>query len=337
MKALVTGGAGFIGSHACTSMLAHGHSVMIYDNFSNSSKTVISRIRQIKNGDLNYITGDINDDLNLRNAFEFYQPDVVVHFAGLKSVKESVYKPLAYYRTNVTGTLKLLECMEIFDCPRIIFSSSATVYGLPSYLPFDEEHPIAPINPYGRTKAISEKLIKDWVRSQESKSAVCLRYFNPIGAHESGMIGEDPHGMPNNLMPLILQVAKGQRKTLSIYGNDYETRDGTGERDYVHVMDIADAHVKAMVMQKSKGAFEIFNLGTGIGTTVKELVTEFESVTGIRIPYKMEQRRQGDVAQSWSNTDRARASLSMQRNRSLQEMCYDSWHWTEKNPNGYVP
>lgn len=335
MRVLVTGGAGYIGSHACIAMLEKGHSVIIYDNFSNSSQIVPSRINQISSQKVDCIVGDINDNLKLRNTFKRFMPDIVVHFAGLKSVKESTEKPLDYYKTNVGGTLNILDCMECFDCRRIVFSSSATVYGIPEYLPFDEKHPVYPINPYGETKAMCEKLIRDWVYSQKSKSAVCLRYFNPIGAHESGLIGEDPRGIPNNIMPIILQVAIGKREHLDIYGCDYETRDGTGERDYVHVMDIAEAHVEAMTQIEKQSDFEVFNLGTGCGTTVRELVINFENVTGIKIPCVKKPRRPGDVARSWSSTERSKVHLRMHNSRSIEKMCQDSWNWVSKNPNGY--
>ena len=335
MRILVAGGTGFIGSHACVSMLCKGHSVLIYDNFSNCTEEVVSKIKMLKNGSIDYIKGDINHKSDLLNAFDVFRPNVVVHFAGLKSVKESTEDPLKYYQTNVHGTLNILECMDVYGCSHIVFSSSATVYGTPKYLPFDEQHPIAPVNPYGETKAICENILRDWVFSHNTKSAVCLRYFNPIGAHESGIIGENPSGTPGNLMPFILQVAKGHREYLTIFGDDYDTRDGTGERDYVHVMDIADAHVEAIQYSNLAKKCSIFNLGTGEGTTVKELVKQFELTTGVKIPYQIEERRPGDVGRSWASTDHAKACLGISTHRSLENMCRDSWNWVKNNPNSF--
>ncbi|MBA4748274.1 MAG: UDP-glucose 4-epimerase GalE, partial [Sphingopyxis sp.] len=280
MKVLVTGGAGYIGSHTVLRLLAAGHQICVFDNFSNASPVALDRVRARSNRELQVAFGDIRSGDDLRDVFTQFAPDVVIHFAGLKAVGESSERPLLYYDNNVAGSARLLEAMDAAGCLRIVFSSSATVYGEPQYLPFDEAHPIAPTNPYGRTKAMVEAMIADWCAAKPEASAVLLRYFNPVGAHPSGQIGEDPRGVPNNLMPYVAQVAVGRRPRLAIYGDDYPTRDGTGERDYIHVEDLAAAHLAAMDYAASHSGCEAVNVGTGRGTTVHELVAAYARASG---------------------------------------------------------
>lgn len=336
MKVFVTGGAGYIGSHTLVQLLAARHEVCVYDNFSNSSPASLARVRQLANRDMVIVEGDISDPDTLGGALSDFAADAVVHFAGLKAVGESNAKPLLYYQNNVTGSANLLAAMDAAGCRRIIFSSSATVYGNALYLPFDEAHPIAPTNPYGRTKAIVEDMIRDWAAATETASAVLLRYFNPVGAHDSGRIGEDPRGMPNNLMPFVAQVAVGRRPSLAIFGDDYDTRDGTGERDYIHVVDLAEAHLAALDFSSRSEGCEAINVGTGHGVTVKELVAAYERASGRPIMVETAPRRPGDVAISYATTEKARAMLGWTARLKVDAMCVSSWKWQSENPEGYA-
>lgn len=335
MKVFVTGGAGYIGSHTLVQLLAAGHDVCVFDNYCNSSPVALARVRQLTNRDLTAVEGDICDVDALTGALTDFAPDAVIHFAGLKAVGESNEIPLRYYQNNVTGSMNLLAAMDATGCRRIVFSSSATVYGEAHYLPFDEAHPIAPTNPYGRTKAMVEEVIGDWARATPGASAVLLRYFNPVGAHESGRIGEDPRDIPNNLMPFVAQVAVGRRQALSIFGDDYDTRDGTGERDYIHVVDLAAAHLAALDYSGGALGCEAINVGTGQGITVKELVAAYGRASGKPIPFEIAPRRQGDIASSYAATDKARDLLNWQARLDVDSMCASSWRWQSGNPDGY--
>lgn len=336
MKVFVTGGAGYIGSHTLVELLTAGHEVCVFDNFCNSSPEALARVRQLTNRDMAVIEADIRDADALTRAVVDFSPDAVIHFAGLKAVGESNEVPLRYYQTNVTGTMNLLAAMDAAECRRMVFSSSATVYGEAQYLPFDEDHPIAPTNPYGRTKAMAEGIIGDWTAATPDASAVLLRYFNPVGAHESGRIGEDPHDVPNNLMPFVAQVAIGRRDRLSIFGDNYDTRDGTGERDYIHVVDLAAAHLAAIEYAVRTEGCEAINVGTGHGITVKELVTAYERACDHAIPVEFAPRRQGDVASSYAATDKVKRLLNWQTNLDIDAMCTSSWRWQADNPQGYT-
>lgn len=335
MKVFVTGGAGYIGSHTLVQLLLAGHEVCVFDNFCNSSPITLARVRQLTNRDVIAIEGDLRDaDLLTRAVCEF-APDAVIHFAGLKAVGESTTLPLHYYHNNVGGSMNLLAAMGEANCRRIVFSSSATVYGEARYLPLDEAHPIAPTNPYGRTKAMVEEIIRDWTTATSASSSALLRYFNPVGAHESGLIGEDPRGLPNNLMPFVAQVAVGRREKLSIFGDDYDTRDGTGERDYIHVVDLAAAHLAALDYCSTAVGCEAINVGTGHGVTVKELVAAYERACGRNLSVEIAPRRQGDVASSYAATEKAAATLNWRARYGVDTMCASSWNWQRHNPNGY--
>jgi UDP-glucose 4-epimerase len=335
MRILVTGGAGYIGSHTLLQLLRAEHEVLVFDNFSNSSPETLRRVKQLANADFGFREGDIQNASQLDEAFSEFRPEAVIHFAGLKAVGESSEKPLEYYAQNVSGTIRLLNAMQQFDCRRIVFSSSATVYGEAKYLPFDENHPLQPSSPYGRTKYYTEEIIKDWVNSVEGSSAVLLRYFNPVGAHASGLIGEDPNGTPNNLVPYIAQVAVGRLAQLSIFGDDYDTSDGTGERDYIHVEDLARAHLAAIEYAVKSTGCEAINIGTGHGATVREMLAAFEKASGKRIPYKIVARREGDTARSLAAVDKAKRLLGWEAKFGIEDMCNDTWHWQSKNPDGY--
>ena len=335
-RVFVTGGAGYIGTHTVLQLLAAGHDVCVFDNFANSSPVALDRVRALTNRDMQRVEGDIRSADRLNRALADFAPDAVIHFAGLKAVGESNEKPLLYYDNNVTGSARLLEAMDAAGCRRIVFSSSATVYGEPRYLPFDEDHPIAPTNPYGRTKAMVEAMIGDWAVATPEASAVLLRYFNPVGAHPSGRIGEDPQGIPNNLMPFVAQVAVGRRERLAIYGDDYDTRDGTGERDYIHVEDLAAAHVAALAYAAGHAGCEAINVGTGAGTTVKELVAAYERAATRPIPFDIVPRRPGDVAASYAATDKAARLLGWTAKLDVDAMCASSWQWQSANPQGYA-
>lgn len=335
MRILVTGGAGYIGSHTVLQLLRSQHDVLVYDNFSNSSPEALRRVKQLGNADVGVCEGDIRDATGLDAAFTDFKPEAVIHFAGLKAVGESSEKPLGYYSQNVSGSIALLETMQRHDCPNIVFSSSATVYGEARYLPYDEDHPLQATNPYGRTKYFVEEIIRDWVGSWSGASAVLLRYFNPVGADASGRIGEDPNGIPNNLVPYIAQVAAGRLAQLSVYGDDYDTRDGTGERDYIHVDDLARAHLAAIDFAASRTGCEAINIGTGRGATVLEMVSAFEKASGRDIPYKIVARRNGDVARSLAGVTKAQRLLGWTAERDIDDMCRTTWHWQSNNPQGF--
>lgn len=335
MRILITGGAGYIGSHTLLDLLGERHEACVLDNFANSSPIALDRVAQLTNCRFERVTADIRDDRALARAFADFKPQAVIHFGGLKAVGESARFPLKYYEHNVQGTISLLKAMENGDCRRIVFSSSATVYGEPGYLPYDEQHPCAPTNPYGRTKYFVEEILKDWVRTDGRNSAVLLRYFNPVGAHSSGRIGEDPNDIPNNLMPFVSQVAVGRRPKLLVFGNDYDTPDGTGLRDYIHVGDLARAHVAAVEYAADNAGVEAFNIGTGKGATVLEVVKAFEAASGRPVPYEFAPRRAGDIAASIADPAKARRLLHWQAKFTLKDMCESSWAWQSKNPNGY--
>lgn len=334
MNILVTGGAGYIGSHTIVALLEKGHKVTVVDNLSNSSKESIRRAEEIAGKKIEFIEADVCDRSALDNIFEDGNIEAVIHFAGLKAVGESVEKPLAYYRNNLDSTLTLLEAMKAHGITKIVFSSSATVYGA-TPAPYREEMTTGQgiTNPYGRTKYMIEEMLKDVSLADKDLQVVTLRYFNPIGAHPSGKIGEDPSGIPNNIMPYITQVATGRREKLSIFGDDYDTRDGTGVRDYIHVQDLASGHVAAL--EDMKPGFNAYNLGTGDGVSVLELVRSFEKASGVEVPYEITERRSGDLAESYAITDKARVELGWETARSLEEACADSWRWQSNNPRGY--
>lgn len=335
MKIFVTGGAGYIGSHTILELLRAGHDVLSYDNYCNSSPESLRRVRRLTNADIIEVNADVRDGGKLAKVMSDFAPDAVIHFAGLKAVGASSQVPLEYYDTNVLGTLRLLEAMNGVGCKRIVFSSSATVYGKPHYLPLDEAHPLKPVNPYGRTKLMAEQVISDWCSAYERSAAAILRYFNPVGAHPSSQIGEDPSGIPDNLMPYVAQVAVGRRAHLTIFGSDYDTRDGTGERDYIHVVDLALAHVAALEFVGSSLGCEAFNLGTGTAYSVLDVVASYSEACGRDIPYVFKERRSGDVATNFAATTKAGEILRWRAEYGLPEICRSSWNWQSRNPNGY--
>lgn len=335
MKVFVTGGAGYIGSHTIVELLRAGHDVLSCDNYCNSSPEALKRVRRLANSDLREVNLDVRDGSQLGAVMGDFGPNAVIHFAGLKAVGASSAAPLEYYDSNVVGTLRVLQAMDLVGCKSMVFSSSATVYGDAQYLPYDEDHPLAPTNPYGRTKLIAEQLISDWHNAHKDASAVLLRYFNPVGAHSSGDIGEDPTGVPDNLMPYVAQVACGRRSRLNVFGDDYDTQDGTGERDYVHVVDLARAHVRAVEYASTHAVCEPINIGTGKSYSVLQLVKEFERVSGKRVPLQIAARRTGDVAKSFAATERAHNLLGWKASHSLTDMCESNWIWQSRNPNGY--
>ena len=334
MRVLVTGGAGYIGSHTCVKLLEAGHEVFVIDNLCNGHEAALERVQDITNRDLQFTNADIRDAKALDKIFNDFKPEAVIHFAGLKAVGESVVDPLIYYDINVGGSISLLAAMSKAKCNNIVFSSSATVYGKPQYLPYDEEHPTNPVNPYGRTKLIIEGIINDWTKVDVKRKGTILRYFNPVGAHESGQIGEEPIGIPNNLMPYIAQVADGRREYLNIFGNDYDTSDGTGARDYIHVVDLAFAHIGAL-RQNKLNKFDILNVGVGKSITVLELVNKFEEISGVPIKYKYLPRRSGDLDAFWADTSKLLVKMDWQAERSLKNICEDTCRWHKLNPNGY--
>ena len=335
MNILVTGGAGYIGSHTCVALLEAGHQVTVIDNLCNSNADVLTRVQALTGRSLRFVHGDIRSRDDLARAFAG-GIGAVIHFAALKAVGESCAQPLAYFDNNISGTIMLMQAMQAAGVERLVFSSSATVYGQPDHVPVKEDAPLRVTNPYGRTKLVMEDLIRDWCASRPELSAVLLRYFNPVGAHPSGQIGEDPRGIPNNLMPYIAQVASGQRERLHVFGNDYPTPDGTGIRDYLHVMDLADAHVKALDYATTHTGCEAFNLGTGQGYSVLELVRAFEHASGRKIPCTITQRRPGDVAEIWADPARAMQVLGWAAQYDLAAMCADTWRWQRDNPKGYA-
>ncbi len=335
-KILLTGGAGYIGSHCCVELLSANYDVVVVDNLSNSSKESISRVEKISGKPVSFYEIDILDSGRLRRVFKEHQINSVIHFAGLKAVGESVSKPLEYYWNNVGGTIALCQVMQEFDVYDFVFSSSATVYGDPETLPIKEDFPLSATNPYGRSKLVIEEILQDLTLSDSRWNVSLLRYFNPVGAHKSGMIGEDPSGIPNNLMPYIAQVASGKLESLSVFGGDYPTVDGTGVRDYIHVVDLAKGHLKALeYMQQSPGV-NLFNLGTGEGFSVLEMVLAFEQVSGKKIPYEIVGRRSGDIAACYADSVLAEKELGWKAELGLAEMCADTWRWQQQNPDGYV-
>jgi UDP-glucose 4-epimerase len=343
MRVLVTGGAGYIGSHTLVELLGRGHEALVIDNFANSSPEALARVRLLTNRDFETVAADIRDAARLTAAAVAFRPEAAIHFAGLKSVGEGERRPVDYYDVNVGGTVALLRALGEAGCRRVVFSSSATVYGEPRYLPCDEAHPLAPVAVYGQTKAVAERLLGDWARATGG-AAILLRYFNPVGAHASGRIGEDPRGVPENLMPYLAQVAAGRRDALRIWGDDWPTADGTGVRDYIHVVDLARAHVAALGRAEAVeaafggavgGAGEAYNLGTGRGTSVLEMLRAFERAVGRPLPHEIHPRRPGDIAESRADPSLAERVLGWRAELGLDDMVRDLWAWQEANPQGY--
>ncbi len=335
MAILITGGSGYIGSHTCVQLLASNHDIVVIDNLSNSSSESLNRIQQISGKTFPFIKADIRDAAGLRAIFKAHSITAVIHFAGLKAVGESVANPQLYYQNNVAGSLTLFEVMAEFKVKNIVFSSSATVYGDPATVPITENFPLSATNPYGRSKLMIEDILRDLHASDTSWRIALLRYFNPIGAHESGLIGEDPNGIPNNLLPYVAQVAVGRLAKLRVFGNDYATHDGTGVRDYIHVMDLADGHVAAIDYLHHHQELITLNLGTGIGYSVIDVVNAFAKVSQKEIPYEILPRRAGDVAINYADASLAESKLGWRANRNLEQMCADTWNWQSKNPNGF--
>jgi UDP-glucose 4-epimerase len=336
MKVLVTGGAGYIGSHTVVELLAAGHEVMVVDNFSNSSPVVFERLQQITGREIPWVELDVRDGAALERVVTEHKPDAVIHFAGLKAVGESVEQPLAYYRNNLDSTLSLCEVMAKCGVRRLVFSSSATVYGDPERVPIPETAALHTTNPYGQTKLMIEQILRDVVVAERSWRVAILRYFNPVGAHESGLIGEDPQGPPNNLVPYIAQVAVGRRPSLRVFGDDYDTVDGTGVRDYLHVVDLARGHVKALEKMPAAGRVATYNLGTGRGVSVLEMVHAFEKACGHAIKYEAVARRPGDIAVCYADAGLAERELGWKAQKGLDEMCADTWRWQSMNPQGFT-
>ncbi|WP_230398852.1 UDP-glucose 4-epimerase GalE [Novisyntrophococcus fermenticellae] len=336
MKILVTGGAGYIGSHTCVELLNEGYEVVIMDNLYNSSYKAVERIQKITGKSVVFYETDILDKEGMEKIFTEEKINAVIHFAGLKAVGESVYKPLEYYHNNITGTLNLCDVMRNHGVKNIIFSSSATVYGDPAQIPITEECPKGiPTNPYGWTKWMLEQILTDLHTADPEWNVILLRYFNPIGAHKSGLIGEDPKGIPNNLLPYVAQVAIGKLQCVGVFGNDYDTPDGTGVRDYIHVVDLAKGHVKAISKLADKEGVSVYNLGTGKGYSVLDVIKAFEKACGHEIPYEIKPRRAGDIATCYSKCDKAKEALGWEAAYGIEEMCMDSWNWQSKNPDGY--
>jgi UDP-glucose 4-epimerase len=336
MNILVTGGVGFIGSHTLVELYKAGHTAVVFDNLSNSNIKALDRVEELVGKNIPFYNGDINDVSDLNDVFEKHKIDAVIHFAGLKAVGESVKLPWMYYNNNISGTLKLLYVMELNGCRNIIFSSSATVYGEPDKMPITEEFPKGQCtNPYGWTKSMIEQILTDIQKANNSWNVILLRYFNPIGAHPSGKIGENPNGIPNNLMPYITEVAIGKRKELSIFGDDYPTHDGTGVRDYIHVCDLAEAHVCALKKFEDNPGLAIYNIGTGHGYSVLDVVNTFMVENKVYIPYSIKERRAGDIAECWCDPSKAERELGWKAKYGLKEMVRDSWNWQQQNPNGY--
>lgn len=336
MRILVTGGAGYIGSHTCLELLTAGHELVVVDNLSNSKVESLERVQEIAGKPLAFVEADLLDKNRLSTAFGNESIDAVIHFAAFKAVGESVEKPLEYYRNNVTGSINLLEVMRQKQCKNLVYSSSCTVYGEPQETPITEDHPTANAeSPYGWTKLMTEQIMRDLHASDHDWNFSLLRYFNPVGAHVNGQIGEDPQGIPNNLMPYITQVAIGRHAKLKVFGNDYPTPDGTGVRDYIHVVDLARAHVRAVELLASKPGLVTYNLGTGRGTSVLEMIAAFQESTGIVIPYEIVDRRPGDVVAAFADPAKAEREMGWKSRLSIQDMCRDSWNWQQKNPEGF--
>ena len=337
MNVLLTGGAGYIGSHTAVECLEAGHEVVVFDNLSNSSEKSLERVAQIAGRRVEFVQGDIRDRTALRALFAKHAIDAVVHFAGLKAVGESVEKPLLYYDNNIGGSIALFEVMAEAGVKSVVFSSSATVYGDPATVPITEDFPLSATNPYGWSKLFIETMLRDIARADDGWTVALLRYFNPVGAHESGLIGEDPRGIPNNLMPYVAQVAVGRRPHLNVFGGDYPTPDGTGVRDYIHVVDLARGHVAALNRLHHKaGGVHTWNLGTGQGVSVLDMVRAFEAASGKKVPYEIVARRAGDVAQCWADPARAAQDLGWRAIHDLPRMCADAWRWQSNNPDGYA-
>jgi UDP-glucose 4-epimerase len=337
MAILVTGGAGYIGSHTCIELLQAGYELIVIDNYSNSQPEALKRVRELAGRDFKFYEVDLLDETAVGQIFANHSIEAVIHFAGLKAVGESVRKPLHYYHNNITGTLVLCAAMQQYGVRRLVFSSSATVYGMPERMPISEDFPLSATNPYGSTKLMIEQMLRDLHVADPSWSVALLRYFNPIGAHSSGRIGENPNGNPNNLMPYISQVAVGKLAELGVFGSDYPTVDGTGVRDYIHVVDLAQGHLKALGMLLGTTGIDAFNLGTGIGYSVLELVKAFEQASDRKVPYRINDRRPGDVAICYADPSKAERELGWKAERGIEQMCIDTWRWQSNNPNGYDP
>ncbi len=335
MNVLVTGGAGYIGSHTCVELLADGHTVVVVDNLCNSSRESLRRVEAITGRELTFYEADLLNQAALEAIFRTESIDAVIHFAGLKAVGESVQMPLTYYHNNITGTLILLKVMCSHQIKKFVFSSSATVYGDPPTVPIQEDFPVAPTNPYGRTKLMIEDILRDLFAADKTWNIILLRYFNPVGAHPSGLIGEDPNDIPNNLMPYVSQVAVGKLPELSVFGNDYPTPDGTGVRDYIHVVDLAKGHIQALKKLGKTSDVLTVNLGTGRGYSVLEMVRAFEKASGKRVPYKIAGRRNGDIAVCYADPSLSRQVLGWSAELDINDMCRDAWKWQSQNPNGY--
>lgn len=335
MAILITGGAGYIGSHTCLELLIKGYEIVVLDNLSNSKIESINRIKEITSKNINFYQTDLLNIAELQTIFSKNNIEAVIHFAGFKAVGESVNIPLCYYQNNIIGTLNLCEVMEKFSVYNMVFSSSATVYGIQEQVPLSEDLPLQATNPYGRTKLMIEEILRDLYVSNNKWSIALLRYFNPVGAHPSGLIGEDPNGIPNNLVPYITQVAIGKLSELKVFGNDYATHDGTGVRDYIHVLDLAIGHLQALKKVMSTSGISAYNLGTGTGYSVMEMIHAFEKVTGRSIPYRIINRRPGDIGVSYADPSKARKELKWVAKKGLEEMCLDSWRWQSNNPSGY--
>ena len=335
MAILITGGAGYIGTHAMVEFLNAGREVICVDNFSNSKPCALERVKQITGKDFKSYEVDLLDYDALEKVFQENEIDSCIHFAGLKAVGESCQKPLMYYHNNLTGTFNLCSLLGKYGAKRIVFSSSATVYGKPASVPITEDFPLSTTNPYGETKLMIERILKDLHASDNEWSVSILRYFNPIGAHKSGLIGEDPKGIPNNLLPYVAQVATGKRECLSIFGNDYDTHDGTGVRDYIHVVDLAKAHLKAIERAEKRTGVEYFNVGTGTGYSVLDIVKAYEAATGVKINYKIVDRRPGDIDECYADPTKAYELLGWKAEYNIEDMCRDSYNWQSKNPDGY--
>ncbi|MCP3670179.1 MAG: UDP-glucose 4-epimerase GalE [Gammaproteobacteria bacterium] len=334
-KVMLTGGAGFIGSHTCVEMLNAGYEIVVVDNLCNSSEQSLQRIEQLTGKSVEFYQADIQDMSALRRVFTEHSISAVVHFAGLKAVGESVEQPIAYYQNNICGTINLCKAMQEHEVFSIVFSSSATVYGNPASLPIKEDFPLSATNPYGRSKLVIEEILRDLWASDERWNVTLLRYFNPVGAHASGMLGEDPAGIPNNLMPYIAQVASGKLDRLSVFGNDYPTVDGTGVRDYIHVVDLARGHLMALDKMVNSNGVNVFNLGTGCGYSVLEMVAAFEMAADTKVPYQIVDRRCGDIAACYADSSLAESVLGWKAELGLEEMCADTWRWQKTNPDGF--